>query len=411
MPFSFPTVIVEASFSTDPAAAPSWVDISAYARQFSTRRGRSLEIDRMQTGTATVRMNNADRRFDQSHTAGPYYPNVKPMRRVRIRATYASVTYDVFTGYAEKWPQTWSLNGKMAEVNVPLVDGFAALGYAALSNSYPAQLSGARINAVLTDINWGSGQAGILGDAVYGLLGSTMIIAPVGDRSIDVGVANLAAIALADTVVLEHLLAVNDSENGLFFMGKNGSVTFISRQLSPRSIAATFGDNGTTELPYADLVIEEGQIWNEVRLTANGGVEQTASDSTSQTTYFKRSDVRSGYLQADDAELAALASWRVSRFKDPLLRISSMQVIPGRNPALLWPQVLGREIGDHVLVNRQPPGGGSVISQESVIEGIEHDATADTWATRFWLSPADTSIYFIIGDATAGKIGTGRLAY
>lgn len=411
MPPLFPTISVEAAFTTAPAAAPSWTDISAYAQTFSVRRGRQFELDRMQTGTASVKLDNQDRRFDPTYTSSPYSPNVKPMKRVRIRATWAGLTYPVFAGYAERWPQEWQLSGTSAQINVPLVDGFAVFGYAVLNTTYSGEATHTRINNVLTDIGWGSGQGGLIGDATYGLIGSTMILSPVGDRSIAIGTIAVKTIALTNTSALEHLLAVAASENGLFFMSQDGTATFEARRLSPKSVEATFGDGGGTELPYADLAFEEAPIWNDVRLTANGGVEQTAADSASQTAYFIRSRVQSGFLHNLDSQLDSLASWMVNRYKDPNYRIRSMIVQPQRDPDDLWPQVLNLEIGSRVTINRRPPGGGTLITQESIIEGIEHDVRPGFWTTRYWLSAADTSVYLIISDSVAGLIGTGRLAY
>lgn len=37
----------------------------------------------------------------------PYWPNVVPMRRIRIRATYNAVTYDIFNGYVDSWEQQY----------------------------------------------------------------------------------------------------------------------------------------------------------------------------------------------------------------------------------------------------------------------------------------------------------------
>jgi hypothetical protein len=404
-----PTVIAECSFTTNPAAAPSWTAISAYARGFNSRRGRQFELNQMDTGVATLRLNNQDRRFDPTFVSSPYYPNVKPMKRVRLRATWASQTYDVFAGYAERWPQEWELHGKLAEIQLPMVDALAVFGYVVINTTYLAGLTGARVNDLLTSISWGSGLAGIIGDATYGLLGTTFILGPAGDRAIDLGRASIASSTLVNTTALEHLQAVARSENGLFFVGKDGSAVFRQRQFAAPSSMATFGDSAP-DLPYSDLVFEEAPIWNEIRLTGTGA-EQVQTDATSQAAYFRRSNVQSGYLQASDSDLAALAGWQLTRFKDPTYRVSSMVVQPQKSPAVLWPQVLGREIGDCITIKRQPPGAAGIITQVSVIEGIEHEVTPETWTTRFWLSAADTNMYLIIDNAIAGRIGIGSLGY
>src|SRR5947209_69592 len=103
-----PTLTVECAFASDPgAASPTWSDISGYVTEFAIRRGRQKEVDRIEPGTCTLQLYNADRRFDPIYTAGAYYPNVLPMRKLRVRATHNAVTYNLFTGYVEEWPQEW----------------------------------------------------------------------------------------------------------------------------------------------------------------------------------------------------------------------------------------------------------------------------------------------------------------
>lgn len=408
MPVIFPTVQVAVAFSTNPTAAPSWTDISTYARELGVKRGRQFELDRMQAGTATVRLANQSRQFDPYNTASPYYPNVVPRRRLRIQATWASATYPVFSGYVETWPQSWSLNGRLAEVNVTSTDGFALFGQVMLNTTYASELSNIRVGHVLDSVGWGSGQAGIIGDAVLGLVGTTAIVGPAGDRNIGTGYAVLQASTLANTTALEHLLAVTASENGFFFMSRSGDATFIGRNYGATAIAATFGD-AAGELAYSDLVLGTAPIWNDVRLTAAGGTEQVAADTASQTIYFQSTKAESGYLQALDSDLGALAGWVLYKYKAPQQRVVQITITPSRDPNNLWPQCLGREIGDHIIVKRRPPGGGAVISQESVIEGIEHAATPYQWQTRFSLSPAEpVAAFAVVGT---GTVGTSLVAY
>jgi hypothetical protein len=100
----------DVAFGVDPLAIPGggdWVDVTTYVRQFSTRRGRNHELGRTQAGVCSITLDNRDRRFDPTYTSGPYYPEVVPMAHVRIRATYASVTYPVFYGFVEDWGQGW----------------------------------------------------------------------------------------------------------------------------------------------------------------------------------------------------------------------------------------------------------------------------------------------------------------
>jgi len=67
---SVPVLIAEIMFDD-----PTWTDVSAYVRSASVHRGSS-RVDsptlRYEAGTATLKLDNRDRRFDPTNLAGPY---------------------------------------------------------------------------------------------------------------------------------------------------------------------------------------------------------------------------------------------------------------------------------------------------------------------------------------------------
>lgn len=105
---ALPTIAVAIAFTTNPASTPSWTDVTTYVAGFTYNRGRSHELENVQAGTASVMLDNRDRRFDPTYASSPYSPNVRPMRRLRIQAVWSAVTYDLFHGYIEAWPLTYS---------------------------------------------------------------------------------------------------------------------------------------------------------------------------------------------------------------------------------------------------------------------------------------------------------------
>ena len=104
---SRPTIVVEVAFTTtNPLTVPgSWTDISSFVLEdgLSIRRGRPDELKAFSAATATVKLNNVDRRFEPLNTSSPYTPNVVPMRRIRIRATWSGTTYTLFGGFVTDW--------------------------------------------------------------------------------------------------------------------------------------------------------------------------------------------------------------------------------------------------------------------------------------------------------------------
>jgi hypothetical protein len=150
------------------AGEPSWdFDITPYVRGLSTHRGTSNELQRVEAGTGSILLDNRDGRFTPTNTLSPYYPNIVPMRRFRILATWNAVTYPVFSGYAESWPVTFPQVVDQV-VEVQLVDGFTILARAAVSGSFSAQTSGQRVTAILDAIEWPNGSQGTIAFANLG---------------------------------------------------------------------------------------------------------------------------------------------------------------------------------------------------------------------------------------------------
>ncbi len=370
-----------------------WRNVAAFMRQLAVRHGRQHELDRYEAGTCTFVLDNHDRRFDPTYTAGPYYPNVLPMRRVRVEVTWADVSYTIFTGFIEKWPLAWP-HGRDAIVTVEAVDGFKFLHLKKLNANFASQLSSTRVAAVLDSVGW-----------------------PTADRDISTGKTTLQASTLANVSALQHLLDVQSAENGRLFCNGQGKVVFHDRYRPLRApynaSMATFGD-GAGELPYTDTKIayDDSTIWNEVIVQRDGGAPQTAIDNTSQASYFTRTLSRTGTLHINDNECYDAAQYLLSKYKEPELRILSISIVPRRDPDVLWPQVLAREIGDRVTVIRRPITGGAAITRDYIIEAIQHDSMPGFWTTKWQLSPAETEEYWVLGDSLLGVLGSStRLGY
>lgn len=237
---------------------------------------------------------------------------------------------------------------------------------------------------------------------------------PTADRDIDAGLSVLQATGL-QTSALEALQKVEATEQGLLFINAAGQVRFVGRtELSSAPYTtsqATFGDSGA-ELPYRDIqyTYNDELIYNEITVTRVGGIPQTVSDATSQTAYLRRAQVLDGLLNDSDSASRDLANYRLAIYKDPLDRLTGLTVAPEKAPATLYPQVLGREIGDRLTVKRRPQGVGSAISQDANIEGITHSITPDAWVTSWNLTPANTLQFWLAGVTGASEAGISTVA-
>lgn len=128
----YPTAIVEIAFTSDPySAAPAWEDVSAYVREITTRRGRSDPFQDFGSGSATITLDNRDRRFDPLNVSGPNYGYLTPRKQIRVRASNTvsgvTTTYDVFRGYVSGWPVTMTEAGFDSTVTVECFDALGLL--------------------------------------------------------------------------------------------------------------------------------------------------------------------------------------------------------------------------------------------------------------------------------------------
>ena len=401
-----PVITVEIAFATNPLSASAWTDVTAYLLRIPRiKRGRQNELNRIEAGEAEIVFNNLDRRFDPTNTASPYYPNVIPMKRIRISATYSAVTYRLFTGFIENWPPLWPLDGT-ATTAIRCVDGFKVLNLNKLTTTLPSEYSGWAVASLMV-------AAGFLSADYSAIGGQTKVLAQ----------------TLNETPALQRLQDIVDAENGLAFFRGDGVLEFQNRhyrliQSIANTSQATFGDGGSSELGYTDLQpsYDDVSIWNEVRITPLGSTVQVASDATSQLQYGKRTlpktliiaDASGAGGPTETDEAASAAAWLLANYKDPALRFVSITIAGASVPATHWYQVLNRTISERITVVKRPPGGGAAISQECYIESVEHriGGYVDEWHTTWQLSPASALTYWVMDNATLSIMdSTTRLAY
>jgi hypothetical protein len=397
---SWPQIIVEVDFTKVPTTAlanNTWVDISADVISFTTRRGRSDELARIEAGVATVVLDNSDRKYDPTNAAGPYYGNLIPMRKLRIRAVYASVTYAIFCGFVESWPQSWP-GGLDATAPIDVVDAFKYFALRKFNANYSNEFTNWSIDTWLTNCPW-----------------------PTADRGINPGQSQIQPGTFVNTPALQHFQNVVDVESGLFYMNGGGYAIFEGRHYrlttsTSQVSQATFDDAPGATLPWYAITskYDDSNIWNEARITRTGGSEFVSNNATSRVLYFRRTMAKTLPV-VSDAEAQNLADWIVLQYADPFFRITTVTIDCGSTDAL-WAMTLACTISNRITVVARPPGGGAAITQECYIEGIGMTVDHDQWRVLFQLSPAPTAangdFFWILQDPVWGVLGsTTRLAY
>ena len=362
-------------------AGDVYVDVSDDVRSVSVRRGRSRELTAFTAGQASVVLDNRARLYDP--TAGtavsPYAPSILPRKAIAIEVGGESV----FTGVVEDWDLQFTLDGD-ATTSAKCTDGFTLLaGETITAGTATPQVSGARVETVLDDVDW-----------------------PAGKRRIATGVTSLGADVVADNVTaLSYLQTVDISEGGGLFIAKDGSIEFLERTDSQVPATVKFTDDGAG-VPFSDISLEFGTetLYTNINIEYVGGTAIVTAP-TETVTKYGLIDFNVKTLLADEIEAANVADFYLFRYSTPLVRINGLEVrINGLTPAQ-QSQVLSLELGDPVGVVFTPQGIGSPIEQTLVVDQIEHSMTPADHNVRFNFSQTLTGFILDTDRLDEGRLG------
>ncbi|GAA3267679.1 hypothetical protein [Streptomyces lavendulae] len=198
---------------------------------------------------------------------------------------------------------------------------------------------------------------------------------------------------------LSALQGVVDTEGGSHFVARDGTITFRSRStrynaLTPVYVFGERADLG--EYPYEDCKVDfdPTRLSNTVTVTQkSSGQTFAAQDQASIKAYFPRPLTRT-VNATSTAECWDAANYLLSRYKQPVTRISSLKLHPSAQPAL-WPVLLSMELGTRVRIMRRPPGVPA-IQIDAFVESInwQMDDRGDA-VVSLQCSPADLTPYGI----------------
>ena len=436
-PQLFPTIIAEAGFTAASASVPAftlrlddstfgllghdtlgvtdtWTDLSAQLLNGTVNRPGSRQQGPQwayQAGTAAATFRDASGALDPANPNTPYLvagvSQVRPMIPFRYRATYGGVTYPLWRGFADSWTTPAANPGPhYEERDFAGTDAFKVLGartIAALATAVGSgELSGARINRILQAAGWYD--AGLVMQAVAA------------------GDSLMQPTTMGDTA-LNLMQVIADSEVGELYVDASGRVTFRNRNAiltETRSTVpqAVFGDAPGTvqaagvELPYYALgrADDDTTMFNDIQGTiAGSSVVHEVQDTASIVTYlFPRTYARTDLMLTTEQDAANWAGFISGIAGTEESRFDTITIHPSRDPGNLFPQVLGREIGDRIQVWRRPPSG-AVLVKDLYIRGISHtfDAPTRTWETTWTLQSAlHTGGFLTLGDPVLGQLGS-----
>ena len=133
---TMPAIKVEVAFQKYPAdtlISGDWTDITKYVQGLSTTMGRQHELNQVGPSTATLTLTNQDGRFSPWNSGSPYYyagAGLTPGHPIRITATWASVSYPIFSGFAKSFIPTYGAT--RATMTLACYDWLALLNFNSL---------------------------------------------------------------------------------------------------------------------------------------------------------------------------------------------------------------------------------------------------------------------------------------
>ena len=153
-------------------------NITADVKSLRFSRGKDDERGEAQVGNLTLTVNNSTGKYSPEKVGGVLYGNLLPKRPIRVRATYATVTYNLFYGYIEEIIPHPLLTEQ--DCVITAMDGLDFLARADLDTILiKDQLTGYIAKAILNNAGWPNG--GIVTDGLilnvpfwqYDLTGAT----------------------------------------------------------------------------------------------------------------------------------------------------------------------------------------------------------------------------------------------
>ena len=222
-------------------------------------------------------------------------------------------------------------------------------------------------------------------------------------RNIETGLATCGTVAYEDaTNVLTALQDVATAEGGRLFVDRSGSLNFDARiAVSFGTAVASFG--GTAGLPIQSLsnVYGAETVLNRVAVQIDGGTASSVANGTaSQTEYGIKTLSLTGVPLATDAAGSALAASLLSRFQEPVVRFSEMDVLLNALSAAQQATMAGLEIGDILTVTKQfATGTPATVSQNVVVESIRHSINPSRHTVTVGLGQVQLVIPFILNTS------------
>jgi hypothetical protein len=371
------------------------VDVSDQINFIQTTRGRNPLFDEFSTGQLTLRIVDQNGDFNPTNPLSPYSPDLTPMKKVQITATYGATTYPIFSGFITSYVNTQPKDAtEVAYTTIQAVDAFRLAQNAQITTVAGASagnLSGTRINQILDQIDW-----------------------PATMRDVDAGLTTLQNDPGTLRTSLGAMQTVANSEYGALYVNADGEFVFQDRAVTAGSIGGTittFNDNGTG-IPYANAnwKLDDTLVFNSSTVTRKDGTPQTAINQASIDKYFIHSfQIQDLLMQTDAVALDYARAYTASR-AETSVRCDSIELdlyTPNYNAGII--AALDLDFFDPIRVVTTQPGG-STLDKTLQIFGVQNVITPNSFRVLFTtLEPVLDSL--ILNNNIYGTLDYNVLSY
>jgi hypothetical protein len=364
-------------------ATSNWTAIpTADVQLISIRRGRSREDQAIQPGILTLNLDNRLSAYDPDNSSTAYMWNGYTLLTVglgmRVKATYASTDYIIYTGFLDNIEIDASLNPVAVYT---CVDALGKLARQLLDLNAPSETTSARVTRILDLIGW-----------------------PASSRSLT-GTRTLVAKV---TTAQENALALSEvgatSEFGRFFATIDGNLVLQPYEsFFSSTFRGTLSDSraaGTIEYDTIETNPGSRFLINVASVTDGNGGVVTSVNTDSQARYgtYQRSVSTELNPSAPGTSVSGLADLIANRNALPATRVSSIDFSVAGMDSTVWPQFLQFEFGNNLNVERTSVDGRARVFT-SLIESINHDISPNDWRVHLDLSPSQRTATFTLNTS------------
>jgi hypothetical protein len=367
------------------------IDLTPNVYHISITRGRNIQRDTYEVGTAVIRVLDPLSYFNPQNTASPYYGYLAPLRKIRVSATTATTQKYLFSGYITDYKYSYPVNQDTGYVDISASDGFRLFQMANISTvtgGVASQTTSARVSAILDQVSF-----------------------PASMRTISTGLNTCIADPGTNRTSLAAIKNAEVSETGAFYMNGSGTAIFKNRTDVMNSLAKTpVAFNQTGGIPYRNLIFafDDKLIINQANFGRVGGTVQSVQNTASVNKYFPHSITQTDLVAETDSLVNNIALEYVATRQDTSIRIDEM-VVDLLDPAVPTDTMIGLDYFDNLLITNIQPDGSTIVKNLQY-QGIQWDITPNKMmATITTLEPIADG--FIVGSSYYGIIGTNTLSY